>query len=95
MISGVETGISHASAVELTASAAAAGKLEIWLDDIQHGKLIATVPVQPAGDKRQWKTFLQPVARFQGHHDLFIKYPTGEPGKIIIRSIRFIKSHTQ
>ncbi|HVU94275.1 MAG TPA: endo-1,4-beta-xylanase [Puia sp.] len=95
MISGVETGITHASAVELTALAAAAGKLEIWLDDIQHGKLIATVPVQPVGDKRQWKTFLQPVTRFQGHHDLFIKYPTGEPGKIMIRSIRFVKSHTQ
>ncbi len=90
MISGVETGSRNATGVELTAAASAAGKLEIWLDDLQHGRLIAMVPVKPTGDNDQWKTFVQPVARFQGHHDVFIKYPAGEQGKITIRSIRFV-----
>ncbi|HTH30100.1 MAG TPA: family 43 glycosylhydrolase, partial [Lacibacter sp.] len=44
MISGVETG-NTAEQIELVLSAVKAGKLEIWIDDLKTGKLIATIPV--------------------------------------------------
>ena len=91
MISGVETGDRAVSAVELTVAAKAAGKLEIWLDDLQQGTPAATVPVTETGGDDQWKTFSVPVGKFKGHHDVFIKYPAGEAGVIYIRSVRFIK----
>jgi GH35 family endo-1,4-beta-xylanase/beta-xylosidase len=90
MLSGLETGDKSAAAVELTAAASTAGTLEIWLDDLQQGQRVATMTMSPTGGKDQWKTFLQPVKKFNGHHDIFIKYPAGEEGAIDIRSLRFI-----
>ena len=90
MISGVETGDRPPTKVDLTVAAKTAGNLEIWLDDLQHGTRIATVPIQPAAPG-QWKSVVVPVARFKGHHDVFIKYPAGDQGRIMIRSLRFIK----
>ena len=59
MISGVELGKQSPSAVELVASSGAKGKLEIWLDDLKDGKLIATIPVSATGGENNWKAFLQ------------------------------------
>ncbi|GGA82093.1 family 43 glycosylhydrolase [Puia dinghuensis] len=91
MISGVETGRHAASAVEVMVSARAAGTIGIWLDDLQHGAHIATIPVTATGGEDQWRAVRQRVTKFKGHHDVFIKYGTGEAGSIYIRSLRFIR----
>ena len=91
MISGVELGKESPSAVELVASSGAKGKLEIWLDDLKDGKLIATIPVSATGGEMNLKTFSKTVKNVSGHHDVFIKFPTGKEGTIYIKSLRFLK----
>jgi xylan 1,4-beta-xylosidase len=91
MIPGVETGKNTAASVELTFAAKTPGNFEIWLDDLQQGTLLATIPVEPTGGPEQWKTVTQTIKKFKGHHDVFIKYPSGKQGNIYIRSLRFIK----
>ena len=91
MISGVELGKTSPSAVEVEASSIAKGNLEIWLDDLKDGKLIATIPVSPTGDEDSWKTFSKTVKNISGHHDIFIKFPTGKEGTITIKSLKFLK----
>jgi beta-xylosidase len=90
MISGVELGKKSPSAVEVTASATAAGKLEIWLDDLINGKLIATIAVN-ATDNNNWEAFSRTLKTVTGHHDVFVKFPTSNNGKIFIKNIRFVK----
>jgi len=91
MISGVDLGKQSPSAVELVASSVEKGKLEIWLDDLKNGKLIATIPVSETGGEMNLKTFSSAVKKVSGHHDVFIKFPTGKEGTIYIKSIRFLK----
>jgi xylan 1,4-beta-xylosidase len=90
MISGVELGKISPSAVEVTAFSEGMGKLEIWLDDLKDGKLIATIPVRATGGDN-WKTFSGNVKKAAGHHDVFIKFTTGKEGTIFIKSLQFIK----
>ena len=59
MISGVELGKQSPSAVELVASSVSKGKLEIWLDDLKNGKLIATIPVSATGGENNLKVILK------------------------------------
>ncbi len=91
MISGVELGKKSPSAVEVAASSGINGKFEIWIDDLKNGKLIATVPVSATGGENSWKTFSKNVKNVTGHHDIFIKFPTGKEGTILIKSLRFLK----
>lgn len=91
MISGVELSKKSPSAVEVTASATEAGKLEIWLDDLKNGKLIATIAVNATGGDNNWKAFSRTLKNVTGHHDVFVKFPTGNEGKIFIKNIRFVK----
>jgi hypothetical protein len=91
MISGVELGKQSPSAVELLASSDVKGKLEIWLDDLKNGKLIASISVNSTGGENNLKAFSQTVKNITGHHDLFIKFPSCKEGAIIIKSIRFLK----
>jgi len=91
MISGVETGNREAAAIEVTVDAKTAGRLEIWLDDLQQGTLIATVPIQAMGGDGEPRTVVQPVKRFKGRHDVFVKYLAGEQGAVLIRSLRFMR----
>ena len=65
-----------------------AGKLEIWLDDLKEGKLIASVPVTKSGN---WKAFTAALQNVKGHHDVFVKFPAGAKGAINVKNIRFIK----
>ncbi|MEO8405371.1 MAG: family 43 glycosylhydrolase [Chitinophagaceae bacterium] len=90
MISGVELGRSGrtASQMEVIASSDINGKLEIWLDDLTTGKLIATVPVTKTAGKKE-KTFKTTVQHIAGHHDVFIKFPAGNAKEIKISAIRF------
>jgi hypothetical protein len=91
MISGVDLGKQSPSAVEVVVSSSANGKLEIWIDDLKDGKLIATIPVSETGGEMNLKTFSSAVKNISGHHDVFIKFPTGKEGTIYIKSIRFLK----
>jgi len=91
MISGVELGKTSPSAIEVLASTSSKGKIEIWLDDFKTGKLIATVPVSSTGSEDNWKVFSKAVKGVSGHHDVFVKFPTGSEGAIKIKSFRFVK----
>lgn len=91
MISGVELGKQSPSALELVAASVSKGNLEIWLDDLKEGKLIATIPVSSTGDQYSWKAFSGKVKSISGHHDVFIKFPNGKEGTIFIKSMRFLK----
>ena len=90
MISGVDLGKISPSAVEVTAFSEEKGKLEIWLDDLKDGKLIAAIPVRATGGDN-WKTFSGNVKKATGHHDVFVKFPTGKEGTIFIKSLQFLK----
>lgn len=92
MISGVDVGKeSSASGVEIIASSKTAAKLEIWLDDLTSGKLIATVLVSATGGENNWKAFRKAIKNVSGHHDVFIKFPTGSLHKLFIKNIRFVR----
>jgi len=88
MISGVELGKKSPSSIEVVASSKGKGKLEIWLDDLQHGKLIATIPVTMTGGDH-WKSFSKSLKDVTGQHDVFVKFPSGPPHHIYIKSIKF------
>lgn len=88
MLSGVELGKISPKAIELTASSKAGGKVEVWLDDLQQGKLIATIPVSTTGE-RSWKVFTKSLTGISGQHDVFIKFPSKSAEDIYIKSIRF------
>jgi xylan 1,4-beta-xylosidase len=92
MISGVDLGRNTAKAIEITAVSGVQGMVEIWLDDLNTGKLVANIPVNKTGDKENhWQLFTQPVKDLCGHHDVFLKFPQNSKGEIVVQSIRFIK----
>lgn len=89
MISGVETGTHAATAVTLTVAAESAGRLELWLDDLQQGTPIATIPVTATGG--EWKTITHRVKKFTGHHDVFVRFTGVKEGETGLRFIQFVK----
>jgi xylan 1,4-beta-xylosidase len=89
MLSGVELGQLSPKNIELTASAKTAGKVEIWLDDLQKGKLIATIPVSATAENTP-KAFTKSLQNVTGQHDVFIRFSTGTPQNIYVKSIRFL-----
>jgi xylan 1,4-beta-xylosidase len=89
MISGVDLGGNTASKIEVTASSTAKVAVEIWLDDLTTGKLIATILVSNTGGRL--KTFAGTVKGLSGHHDVFVKFPKGSEGELLINSLQFIK----
>jgi beta-xylosidase len=91
MISGVDLGNIPPSGVEIVASSDKKGKIEIWLDDLKEGQLIASIPIKLTGGENIWKSFSGEVKKISGHHDLFIRFPEGAAGSIRIKSIKFIK----
>ncbi|MEO8885315.1 MAG: family 43 glycosylhydrolase [Mucilaginibacter sp.] len=91
MISGVDLGDEHGAAkIEVLASSSKVGKLQIWLDDLKDGKLIATVPVTKTTGNN-WKTFAAALKNVKGHHDVFVKFPAGAKQAIAVKNIRFVK----
>jgi hypothetical protein len=91
MLSGVELGEGKnaAAKIEVEASAKTGDKLEIWLDDLTTGKLIATIPVDAT--EGNWKTFSKAIKNVSGHHDVFVKFVKGADHNLLIKSIRFSK----
>jgi len=47
--------------------------------------------VKPTGSLDNWKSFSQNLKNISGHHDVFVKFPTGKEGSIHIKSLKFIK----
>jgi hypothetical protein len=92
MLSGVDLGKKSPSRVEVVLSSTKAGVIEIWLDDLATGNLIATIPVSVTGGENNWKTFRKAVKNISGHHDVFIKFMPVDGHKIFIRTIRFLKA---
>ena len=91
MLSGVELGKDKrtVSQLQLMVAAKTAGKLEVWLDDLITGKLIAIIPVTATGPAGNWKLFSKKIGKVAGRHDVFVKFPAGDPGSIYIKTIRF------
>jgi len=91
MISGVELGKGQhvPTQVAIEVAASAAGKIEIWLDDLKTGRLIASIPVKATGSDSTQATFTSAIKQVAGRHDVFIKFPAGKAGEIYISSIRF------
>ncbi|UEG52254.1 family 43 glycosylhydrolase [Mucilaginibacter daejeonensis] len=71
MISGVDLGTTSPSAISLTA--AGKGKLEVWVDDLQTGKLIAQASINGSsgGNKKVISKLLKKVT---GQHDVFVRF---------------------
>jgi hypothetical protein len=94
MISGVDLGKNKNNAlqVEVLASSKTGRKLEIYLDDLASGKLIATILVNATGGQNTWKVFKKAVGNVTGHHDVFVKFPAGTHRDLYIQSIRFLKA---
>lgn len=89
MISGVDLGQSGAKSINIALSSTVKSSLEIWQDDLKTGKLIATIPITPTGSKNKLKLITQKVQNLSGHHDIFVKFNSGNAGSIKIENIRF------
>jgi len=77
MLSGVELGrdIKVPFKVSVSAASTVGGNLEIWLDDLKRGTLIATIPIENTGGENKLKEFSKAISNVSGQHDIFIKYP--------------------
>jgi xylan 1,4-beta-xylosidase len=92
MLSGVELGKGkhNTTKVAIQASAKSAGKIEIWLDDLTTGKLIATIPVTATGGTSNWKVFSKAIKDVSGHHDVFAKFLPGSDHNVFVKTVQFI-----
>ncbi|GAB2808100.1 hypothetical protein GCM10027043_03950 [Ferruginibacter profundus] len=93
MLSGIDLGETENSAamVEVTVAATKKGSLQIWLDDLATGKLIATIPVTLTGGENNWKVFSQALKNVGGHHDVFVKFAACNGRTLLVRSVTFKK----
>ncbi|NIG55036.1 family 43 glycosylhydrolase [Chitinophaga sp. Cy-1792] len=88
MIAGVDFGNGErvAKSIELQAAAQKQGPVEVWLDDIGSGQLLATVQVPATGSFKPIKANIKKVT---GQHDVFIRFPKGKQ-QISLHNIRFL-----
>lgn len=87
MVSGVDFGKQGPAALSIQAACKTTGQVEIWLDDLQNGKLVARVPVTVTGNG-QWKSFRAALKSIKGQHDVFVKFPKGTPQQIEIKRLQ-------
>jgi xylan 1,4-beta-xylosidase len=94
MISGVDLGKDKKASLqlEILASAKSGGKLDIYLDDLAAGKLIATIPVTATAGENSLKAFKKALSNVSGHHDVLVKFSAGSHHNVYIQSIRFLQS---
>jgi hypothetical protein len=89
MISGVY--LDGASQVSVDAVAARRGRLEIWIDDLEKGRKIASVNLKGRtsdGEESATAELLKPVS---GSHDIFVKWGPGMKQAIFLKHIVFTK----
>lgn len=89
MISGLELGYSTkaVSQIQVQVMAKSSGKIEIWLDDLSSGRLIATILFSETNNS--WKILTQKIKGLSGHHDIFIRFPKEQSKLLNIKTIRF------
>ena len=88
MLSGVDMGAKAVSAIEVTAGAKTTGNLEIWLDDLNTGKLIATIPLAKTTDG-SFKSLKKQIKNISGQHDVFVRFPLADAGSVSVKSLKF------
>ena len=91
MISGVDLDGKNqkAKAIEIELSATSSGKLEIWLDDLTTGKLIATVPFSSTNGMTNWKVVSKSIKAIKGQHDVFVKFPKVSSKSLAVKYLKF------
>jgi hypothetical protein len=89
MIAGVEYG-NAAAQIEITAAAIKTGIIEIWLDDLATGKLVASISLAATGSQNNWQAVKKGLKNVTGRHDVFIKFPKGSNHELFVKSIRFL-----
>ena len=81
-----------AASVEVeAASSTSGGTMEIWLDSLDTGRLIAEVPISGTAGLTDYATFTADVDAVSGRHDVYVRF-TGESGPELfrVRSLRFV-----
>ena len=93
MISGVELGRGKnvPTRIEIEALVKTKGNIEIWLNDLTVGKLVATVALNATGNENNFKKFSAALKSASGHHDVFIRFPEGSDHNLFIKAIRFVR----
>jgi len=91
MLSGVSLGEKKGRGAQVQAlvSARKSGVVEIWLDDLKTGRMIARMPVTPTDGN--WITCRAEVKELSGSHDVFVKFPRGGDHEIYIRQLTFTR----
>jgi hypothetical protein len=79
-----------AAQVKALVSARKGGTLEIWLDDLRTGRLIARIPVAPTGGN-DWVSYAASVKGLSGSHDVFVKFPPGSDHEMYVKQIIFTR----
>lgn len=93
MIAGVDFGVAgEAKGIEVVASAAKGGVLEVLLDDLQEGEKIAAIAIKPGKQAGHVAPLRTAAGKIAGQHDLFIRFPAGVPQDIFINSIRLLRA---
>jgi len=92
MLSGVALGEGKDAVAQVKAlvSARKGGTLEIWLDDLRTGRLIARIPVAPTGGN-DWVSYAASVKDLSGSHDVFVKFPPGSDHEMYVKQIIFTR----
>jgi hypothetical protein len=89
MLSGVALG-QAAVQVKVLASSVKGGEIEIWLDDLKTGRMIARVPIPSTGSSNNWITCTAALRGVSGSHDVFVKFPAGREREIYVKRLQFI-----
>lgn len=94
MYAGVEFG-GHAGypfkakKIELTASSIQGATVEVWLDSIETGTLIATCKVPKTADWNNFRTFSFPIRKTTGRHDVYLRFTGGPEPLMRLKSLVF------
>jgi len=88
MLSGVS--MDEATGVKVLALAHKGDELEIWVDDLKTGRMIARIPIPPTA-VGSWCWLATPVKGLSGSHDVFVKFPPGSDHGMFIKQLIFTK----
>ncbi len=69
--------------LKIIASSASTGdNIEVWLDSLETGDMIAECPISSTGSLRTFQTFTSAVKPVSGRHDVYLKFTGTETGKL-------------
>jgi xylan 1,4-beta-xylosidase len=96
MYAGVEFGghpnyPMQAAKLSLTASCANTGAvIEVWLDSIDTGNLIATCNIPNTGDWNNFHTFNFPIKKVNGRHDVYLRFRGNKEPLLKLKTLVFV-----